>query len=59
MMLLLAGATDLAVQRLWTAAEQDFVCPECVVRDPAWAALLAEQPLEPWFKQFGTDALFE
>ncbi|MEM7804098.1 MAG: transcriptional regulator [Pseudomonadota bacterium] len=59
MMLLLAGATDLAVQRLWTAAEQDFVCPECVVRDPAWAALLAEQTLEPWFKQFGTDALFE
>ena len=51
-LLLLAGAPDKAVERLWTSADQGFVCPDCVRRDPAWASLLADGALSAWLKRY-------
>lgn len=49
-MLRLAGANKLAVDNLWTAYHQNFVCPECVRRDPIWKGLLDDTELIRWLE---------
>ena len=47
-MLRLAGADEAAIQNLWDAYHQNFVCPQCVRRDPIWQDLLSDERLVRW-----------
>ncbi|MEM7612943.1 MAG: winged helix-turn-helix domain-containing protein [Pseudomonadota bacterium] len=49
-LLMLAGRPRLAIERLYKATSQGFLCLECVQRDPIWETTLASTALQEWIK---------